>query len=351
MKAAVYHGRDDVRVEDVPEPSAPGEGELVLEVLSAAICGTDATEWAHGPRLISLAEAHPGSGHAGPVVLGHEFVGRVIARGDGVRGFSVGDRVVSGAGVSCGHCRWCRLGRTNLCARYYTLGFHADGGLATAVRTPASICHGVPAGCDDDAAAIAQPLAVAIHALERAGVSSDDDVAVIGVGGIGSQVVAAAAARGARVIAVDLSPDRLAVAATLGAAEIVNAARDPVERVIGEITGGDGVPVVIEASGAHEALATALRSVRRGGSIVAIGMPAAPAEIDLVAAILAEVNVITSVAHVCGSDLPAALELLAGSEVADHSIERVVPLERVVEEGLVPLMHGSARGKILIDVQ
>jgi threonine dehydrogenase-like Zn-dependent dehydrogenase len=351
MKAAVYHGRNDVRVEDVPEPPAPGEGELILEVLRAAICGTDAAEWAHGPRLIPLAEAHPGSGHAGSVVLGHEFVGRVIARGDGVRDFSVGDRVVSGAGVSCGSCLWCRSGRTNLCASYYTLGFQADGGLAGAVRTPASICHAVPRGCDDDAAAIAQPLAVAIHALERAGVSHGDDLAVIGVGGIGSQVVAAAAERGARVIAADLSPDRLAAAAKLGAAEVVNAASDPVDGAIREITDGAGVSVVIEASGARDALATALASVRRGGSIVAIGMPAAPPKVDLVAAILAEVDVITSVAHVCGSDLPAALELLARSEVADRSIERVIPLDRVVDEGLVQLAQGRARGKILVDVQ
>jgi (R,R)-butanediol dehydrogenase/meso-butanediol dehydrogenase/diacetyl reductase len=91
--------------------------------------------------------------------------------------------------------------------------------------------------------------------------------------------------------------------------------------------------------------------VRRGGSIVAIGMPAAPPKVDLVAAILAEVDVITSVAHVCGSDLPAALELLARSEVADRSIERVIPLDRVVDEGLVQLAQGRARGKIVVDVQ
>ena len=350
MQAAVYHGTRDVRVQDVSDPGPPGEGELLLEVLRAAICGTDAGEWAHGPHMISLGEPHPGSGHSGPVVLGHEFVGRVAAVGDRVEGFAAGDRVVSGAGVSCGSCLWCKAGRTNLCARYYTLGFHADGGLAEAVRSPASICHRVPAGCEDDAAAIAQPLAVSIHALERAGVRQGDHVAVIGVGGIGSQIVAAAAHRGARVVAVDISDQRLDAAAALGAEETVNADRCPVDGGLREITGGDGVPVVIEASGSPTGLTDALRSGRRGGSVVAVGMPASPPQVDIVNAILNEVDLITSVAHVCDADLPAALELLADGDVATRVIDRVVPLERVVPDGLEPIAARRAAGKILVDV-
>jgi (R,R)-butanediol dehydrogenase/meso-butanediol dehydrogenase/diacetyl reductase len=351
MRAAVYHGHLDVRVEDVHEPAEPAEGELVLDVLRGAICGTDAAEWAHGPRLISLERPHPASGHAGPVVIGHEFVGRVLAVGDGVDDFAVGDRVVSGAGVSCGRCRWCHSGRTNLCADYYTLGFQADGGLAEAVRTPAAICHPVPAACGDNAAAIAQPLAVAIHAIERAGVGPGDCVAVIGVGGIGSQVVAAAADRGARVFAADVSPDRLATADALGAAETIDATRDPLDGGILEITGGEGAQVVIEASGARDAFIGALRSVGRGGTIVALGMPADPPQIDLTGAILAEVDIITSVAHVCGSDLPAALDLLTRTKLAERVVERTVPLEDVVEDGLAPIAERRARGKILVDVQ
>src|SRR5205823_8303656 len=111
VRAAVFHGPRDVRVENVPDPAAPGADEVVLEVIRAAICGTDASEWDHGPVL-----CRPG------VVLGHEFVGRVVDIGDDVRSLRVVDRVVSGAGISCGRCRWCVLGRTNLCAEYRTLG-------------------------------------------------------------------------------------------------------------------------------------------------------------------------------------------------------------------------------------
>src|SRR6478672_1544339 len=160
MRAAVYHGAGDVRVESVTEPGDPGPGELLLAPRMGAICGTDASEFAHGPHMIPLHEPHPGSGRVGPLVLGHEFVARVEAVGDGVEGVAVGERVVSGAGVSCGECAWCRAGRTNLCASYYTLGLSAPGGLAELVASPASICHPVPAAVADEAAAMAQPLAV-----------------------------------------------------------------------------------------------------------------------------------------------------------------------------------------------
>ena len=187
MRAAVFHGPHDVRIENVPDPVAPAPGEVVLEVMRAAICGTDASEWDHGPVL-----CRPG------VVLGHEFVGRVVGLGDDVAALRIGDRVVSGAGISCGRCRWCLSHRTNLCAEYRTLGLQVDGGLAEYVTSPAAICHPVPDACEDDAAAMTQPLAVALHALSRVAQGPGDAVAVIGAGGIGSFIVAGRRAAGRR---------------------------------------------------------------------------------------------------------------------------------------------------------
>ena len=192
VRAAVYHGRGDIRVEDVREPADPGPGELVLRGRASLDLRDRRGGVVHGPHL-----ARPG------VTLGHEFTGTVLAAGTDTGGLREGDRVVSGAGVSCGECGWCRAGRTNLCASYYTLGLQADGGLAELVRTPASICHRVPDACSDEAAAMAQPLAVALHAVARSGVGAGETVAVIGAGGIGALVIFAAAARGARVIAID----------------------------------------------------------------------------------------------------------------------------------------------------
>ncbi len=351
MRAAVYHGRHDVRVEAVPAPDAPEPGAVKLDVLRGAICGSDSTEYSHGPKLTSFDRPHPGSGHQGAVVLGHEFVGRVAELGEGVDGLAIGDRVVSGAGVSCGECAWCRAGRTNLCSRYYTLGFHRDGGLAEEVVSPAQICVKVPDGCSDDAAAMAQPLAVALHGLNRVEVAASEPLAVIGVGGIGAFIVAAAVARGNRdVVAIDVDEARLRTAAALGAAETIDArATDPVAAVR-EITGGIGAAVAIDAAGVPGTLNQAVHMTRQGGRVLMLGLPANPVELDSVAAILREVDLFTTVAHVCGTDLPEALQMLAETAIAERVVEGVIDLGRIVPDGLVPLADGSAKGKILVDV-
>lgn len=341
MRAAVYHGPGDVRIESVPDPREPGDGEVLIEVSKAAICGTDSAEWAHGPLL-----ARP------PVVLGHEFAGHVVAAGPGVSGFGAGDRVVSGAGISCGRCSWCALGRTNLCDRYLTLGLHADGGLAEYVVSPASICRSVPDGLDDVGAAMAQPFAVALHAARRGRVGPDRSCAVIGVGGIGAFVVAAASALGAApVIAVDVSPDRLKTAAELGATVLVDASsQDVTARVLAE-TGDQGAHVVIEATGVPASPAVALRSVRRGGDVVIVGLQAGPVPVDLFSVSVREVDVHGTLAQVCGEDLGEAVSVLAASRIAPVVLGAVIALDDLVECGLRPLAERTATGKIVVDVR
>jgi (R,R)-butanediol dehydrogenase/meso-butanediol dehydrogenase/diacetyl reductase len=339
MKAAVFHGPQDVRIEDVAEPGDPTDGDVVLEVLRAAICGTDASEWDHGPVL-----CRPG------VVLGHEFVGRVKAIGSGVETLHVGDRVVSGAGISCGHCNWCRAGRTNLCAAYRTLGLQVNGGLAEFVTSPASICRVVPERVDDDAAAMTQPLAVALHALSRVGMQRDESVAIVGVGGIGSFIVAGAANRASegRVVAVDIDEQRLATALALGANQAVNASNRDLGELLLDLTDGVGFDVVIEASGAPHAPAAAVKGARSGGRALFVGLHGAPRELELTPMILREVDVFTTVAHVCDTDIPAALSLLAESAVASVTAGPCIPLDELVAEGLRPLAERRATGKILV---
>jgi len=339
MRAAVFHGSHDVRVEDVSDPSSPAPGEVVLKVLRAAICGTDAAEWDHGPVL-----CRPG------VVLGHEFVGRVVELGNDVTDLRVGDRVVSGAGISCGRCPWCLRSRTNLCAEYRTLGLQVDGGLAEYVTSPAAICYLVPDVCDDDAAAMTQPLAVALHALSRVALGRDESVAVIGVGGVGSFIVAGASRRAVdgRVVAIDIDSEKLTTASELGANEAIDATGHDLATLLRELSDGIGFDVVIEASGATHAPSAASFGVRRGGRVLLVGMHAEPREIDLTRLILREVDVFTSVAHICDSDIPAALELLAETDVAAITAGPRIPLEVLVEDGLRPLAEQRADGKILV---
>jgi (R,R)-butanediol dehydrogenase/meso-butanediol dehydrogenase/diacetyl reductase len=351
MRAAVYHGAGDVRIEAASEPGAPGPGEVLIAPSMAAICGTDASEYAHGPHMIPLHERHPGSGHVGPLILGHEFVGRVEALGGGVDGLAVGDRVVSGAGVSCGECAWCQAGRTNLCATYYTLGLSAPGGLADQVISPASILVGVPDEVNDVGAAMAQPLAVAIHALDRGGVGPGLTVAVLGIGGIGGFLIGAASTRSPkRLIAVDVDPNKLALAGALGADDAIDARATDVAAAIIEATGGEGADVVIEASGVPQNPSTAIHATKRGGRVVIVGLQADPPPVDIFDAALREVDLIATVAHICDSNLPEALKVLGETELAGEVLGEVVPMTRLVEDAIAPLAEGRAPGKMVVEV-
>jgi (R,R)-butanediol dehydrogenase / meso-butanediol dehydrogenase / diacetyl reductase len=350
MRAAVFHGAGDVRIEAVAMPGDPRPGEVLIAPSMAAICGTDASEFAHGPHMIPLHTRHPGSGHLGPLVLGHEFVGRVEAVGDGVESIAVDDRVVSGAGVSCGECAWCRAGRTNLCASYYTLGLSAPGGLAEQVMSPASICVPVPDAVADEGAAMAQPLAVAIHALDRGGVGPGQTVAVLGIGGIGGFLIGAASTRGPRrLIAVDVDP-KLALAEALGADDAIDARGTDVAAAIREATAGEGADVVIEASGVPANPSIAIHATRRGGRVVIVGLQADPPPVDIFDAALREVDLIATVAHICDSNLPESLAVLARTKLAAEVLGEVVPLTRLVEDAIAPLAAGTAPGKMVVEV-
>ena len=340
MKAALYYGRRDVRVEEVPEPAPPGPAEVLLQVTRAAICGTDAAEWASGPHLIPPA---------GRLVLGHEFTGTIVAVGDEVDGLRPGTRVVPGAGMWCGECGACRAGRTNLCRSYYTLGLQADGGLAEYALAPSRMCVPVPEGCSDEAAAMGQPLAVALHALRRGGVEAGDPVLVIGVGGIGAFVVAAAKTRGAApLVAADVREARLEAARVLGADAVVDARSADVVAAVRELTNGEGAAVVVEASGAAGAAAVAAACARRGGRVVMLGLPTKAQQLELATLTLAEIDLVASVAHVCRVDLPEALDMLARGDLARTVVDRVVPLDALVAEGLEPLAAGAVEGKVLV---
>jgi (R,R)-butanediol dehydrogenase/meso-butanediol dehydrogenase/diacetyl reductase len=241
-------------------------------------------------------------------------------------------------------------GRTNLCAEYRTLGLQVNGGLAERVTSPASICRRVPDACGDDAAAMTQPLAVALHALSRVSPEPDEAVAVIGVGGIGSFIVAGAAQRAGagRVVAVDVDAERLAAAAALGATETADATGRDLVQVLLELTSGEGFDVVIEASGASQAPSAAIAAARKGGRVLLVGLHGAPRELELTPMIVREVDIFTTVAHVCDSDIPHALELLATTNIASVTAGPTIPLDALVEEGLRPLAERRATGKVLV---
>lgn len=351
MRAAVYHGARDIRIEQIGVPE-PGPGELLLEVHAAGICGTDASEWAHGPMMFPVSRHHEWSGHAGPMVPGHEFGGRVVARGSDVAGFPDGTLVASGAGVSCGDCRACRAGTTNFCERYYTVGLQSNGALAQHVVVPAGICLDVgELGVDDDRAALVQPMSIAVHSLRQGEPRPGDSVAVIGVGGVGAFLVYAAARSCLRVLAADLDPSRLEVAAALGADVTVAVDRgEPLATRIRDEAGGP-ISVVYEVTGVPSVLGAALELVEPRGRVVAIGLGTAPVPVDVRSLTLRELRLVGTNAHVFAADFADAARLVAErsggwSDVAPQAL----PLSLLVAEGLQPMVAGKpARIKTLID--
>ena len=294
MRAAVYHGAGDVRVEAVTGPGEPGPGEVLIAPSMAAICGTDASEYAHGPHMIPLHERHPGSGHVGPLIIGHEFVGRVEALGDGVEGLAVGDRVVSGAGRLLRRVRLVPGGadqplRLLLHARAERAGRPRRPGHSARPRSASP----VPDAVGDEGAAMAQPLAVAIHALDRGGVGPGQTVAVLGIGGIGAlpgrRRRAPAASSG--LIAVDVDPAKLALAcgARRRRRRSTPAPRTSPRRSARR-PAAIGADVVIEASGVPANPSIAIHATKRGGRVVIVGLQADPPPVDLFDAALREVD-------------------------------------------------------------
>ena len=350
MRAAVYYGAGDVRVEEVPAPR-PATGELLLEVLAVGICGTDAGQFAHGPSMFPVDRRHPHSGHLGPLVPGHELAGRVVDMGDGVEGFAAGEVVACAGTVWCGTCRRCHAGRTNLCERAWSVGLHRNGGLAELCAVPAKSCAPIaPHGLTADAAALAQPMAIAAHAAGRGKPATGEHALVLGVGGVGTFITWVLAQADITTTVCDLDSARLAVAKTLGAAAALQAERGGLVTALGELP----VPpdVIYEVTGSEEGLAAAVAMVGAGGRVVVVGhQHGLEPPVNWLQFALHELTVIGTQALVCPTDLPEALRLLAARPASWADLApTALPLDRLVDDGLAPLAKGCpAQIKTLVD--
>jgi len=272
MKAVVVHGANDLRIDERPEPVA-GPGEVVLDVEWGGICGSDLSYWRHGASGTAALKS--------PLVLGHEVAGRIAALGAGIEHLEVGQPVtvhpaeLVGDGVLPDRL----TGRSNLYPQIRYFGSaafdpHTDGGFSERKLAKASQIRPLPDGVDTLHGALAEPLAVAMHAVSRAGSLKGRDVLVNGAGPIGSLVTAAAKYAGARtVIATDISDASLRIAQAMGADEVLNVANTPLPA---------DVELVFEATGIPAVLGAVLRATARGGTVVQVGnLPGAPASAAL----------------------------------------------------------------------
>jgi (R,R)-butanediol dehydrogenase/meso-butanediol dehydrogenase/diacetyl reductase len=350
MRAAVFYGKKDIRIEKVADP-VPGVGELLLRVSAVGICGTDAHEFSTGPHMFPIPHKNARSGHVGPMIPGHEIAGVVESIGSQVGDFIVGELVVSGAGISCGLCHWCHIGRTNLCQNYYSVGLERNGGLAEFVVVPAKTCiSATHYGLKPDAAALGQPMSIAVHATRRGRLISNEIAVIIGAGGIGAFMTYVVSQFGATLVVSDLDLERLNIASNLGATYTV---LPESENSLGELLRDRGlVPSVIyEVTGSSQGLKQALAIAPRGCRIVLVGLHSQPYELDVRDISLREIEIIGTNAHIVATDLPEALRLLAIREEGWGDIApTALTLDELVTEGIVPLSeHRSTRIKTLID--
>ncbi|GGN45367.1 L-iditol 2-dehydrogenase [Actinoplanes campanulatus] len=266
MKVVRFHAPGDVRFEDAPEPGA-GPGEVKIRVRNCSTCGTDVKISRFGHHHI-----HP------PRVMGHEIAGEIVEVGDGVDGWSEGDRVQVIAAIPCGECAECRRGRMTICPDQVSMGYHFEGGFAQYMVVPREVLrvgglNRVPAGVSFAEASVAEPLACALNAQNLARVGVGDDVVVIGSGPIGCLHVRLARARGAaRVFLVELSRRRLDMAAepVKPDAAICAGETGPVEEIL-RLTGGRGADVIITAAASGRAQEQAIRMAARQGRISFFG--------------------------------------------------------------------------------
>jgi (R,R)-butanediol dehydrogenase/meso-butanediol dehydrogenase/diacetyl reductase len=323
---------------------------VLVRVHANGICGTDASEFI-GAQMYPLHARHPLTGHLGPLIPGHEFAGRIAEVGEGVEGFIEGDAVVTGAALWCGVCAQCRAGRTSICALYATVGLHRDGGLAEFVRVPAHIVfRAEPFDLGDDAAVLTQPMAIAVHALRRGRPQPGENVLVIGAGGIGAFLTFALARYGARVVAADVSPERLTVARELGALETIRAGdANTLTTALREL--GFVPTLVFEVSGSDAGVAAAIAAVDAGGRLVEVGIAKHFVPIDARRVTTKELELIGTNALIGRDDVPEAARLLALDAAVWQAVApTAIPLERIIEDGIVPMLEGRATQiKLLVD--
>ena len=347
MRAAVYRGRCDLRIEEVTEPE-PADGELLVKVAAAGICGTDGHEYAHGPVQFAVP-AHSAWGPAGALIPGHEFSGTVVGMGRDVTGFSTGDLVASASGIACGECIWCRRGRTNLCLSYETVGLQRHGGLAQFCVVPAQSCAVVDREVlTADAAALGQPMAIAVHAASIGGPAAGIDVLVVGAGGIGAFLIFVLAQSCARVTVIENDASRRELATSLGAAAVLP---PPAPEDLRTLLGCQPPELVYEVTGSRAGLALALTAIGRGVRVVVVGMQGQPAELDFRHLSISEGQLVGTNALVAATDLPQALQLLARRPGSWADVAPLaLALDDLVDAGIRPLASGqSVRVKTLVD--
>ncbi len=294
MRAVTLEGPGAVRLVDVPPPDLE-PGQALVQLRLAGICGSDLAAYRGTSPLVQY-----------PRVLGHELLVDVLQSPD--RPDLEGSRAVVEPLLRCGRCRACRLGRYNCCTNLRVLGVHVDGGLQDYFQVPVRNLFPVPEGMPDEVAVLAEPTSIAYHAVERSGIGPGQVGVVLGAGDIGLLITQLLRARACRVYVVDINSSRLDIGKTLGAIPVHGDKEDPV-RVVAEATGGEMADVVFEATGNPACTRLTTELAGHASRIVLIGWNRGPVEVDTVALMRKEIDLLGS--RNSADEFPSVLTSLA----------------------------------------
>ena len=341
MKAAMFYGPKNVRLEEVDAPRI-GPGGVLVKVEAALTCGTDRKMFLRGHPLFKP-----------PFVFGHEFAGTVAEVGAGVEGFRPGMRVVAANSAPCGRCFYCLRGAQSMCENLYV---RLSGAFAEFVDIPDVIVRNnllkIPAGVSFRDAALTEPLACVVHGVERSGIRLGDTVVVNGAGPIGLMFVRLASLKAARVIVTDVRDDRLARAKRLGAETVVDVSslKNPADEIRGMCNSGRGADVAIEAVGLPETWESTIRMVRKGGIANLFGGCASGTKITVDTSLIhySEVQ-LRGVFHLTPKTVRSALDLISqGVVTSDEFVTGELPLERLDEILETLVSHDNVKTAITI---
>ena len=327
MKACELVALRKIEVKDLPIPE-PGEGEVLLRLILAGICGTDYSVYS-GKLEVPL-----------PLIPGHEGVGVVEKLGPGVSGVAVGQRVVIQPNFPCRECALCRSGRDNVCLEKVRLGLDTDGVFAEYTRVPASYVWPIPDDLDDRVAVFTEPIAVAAHGIRVIPPIRGDRILILGAGVIGLLTLQLVAQEGVETTAYDLTEERLDLARATGAVRTVKADE-------GEGLEPSSFDLIYETSGAPGALADAIRFASPGGRIALLGLPVGEFPVSTSQIVRKELRIAGSMIYT--EEFPYVLDLLSAGKIDTAPLTTgVIGLDEVGDA--LEMFHSPDRVKVLVSI-
>lgn len=329
MKAAVLHGAEEIRTEEMPDPVLEDHG-IIIKVMACGICGSD-------------LHVYKQQGKDG-TIFGHEFSGIVAEVGSKVTGIAAGERVTAVGYRPCGKCFWCKQGKSHRCSNMALLGYQFPGAMAEYVAIPFAILgrnvFRLPEELSYEDGASIEPLSISSFSVRRGQPGEKDTAAVLGAGVIGLNAIQILKVMGVqRVLATGRRSSRLRAAKTCGADLVVDAAKEDILQAIMETTSGMGVDIVVECAGSQATFDQSLEITRGGGKIVLVGVYEQPLTWDPLKAMAKNLALIGCL----GGNFPAAIELVQSGKVSTRSfITHKFPIEKVAEAFQVQLRSPEA---------